>query len=89
MAEADVVDEDDHHVGGALRRLQFEGRRRRRLAGIDLGNRGRFRLGEGQDGTVDSAGRPIARRRWRGGRLGRLAGGTGQRNSQTASRATA
>ena len=68
VAEADVVDEDNHDVWGALRRLHFEASRRRRLARIDLGDGSGLRLGEREDGAIDLTSRSSSRRLRRGSR---------------------
>ena len=52
VAEAKVVEKDDHHVGRAFRRLHLEPRRSSGIARIKLGNRRIFRLGDRQHGTI-------------------------------------
>ena len=57
VAEAEVVEKDDHHVGRAFRRLHLEPRRSFCIVHIKLGDRRILRLGDGQHGTVHGGGR--------------------------------
>ena len=55
VAEADVVDQHDHHVRCALRRLHLEARRGLGLAGIEFGDRCQLGFGDRQDRPVELA----------------------------------
>ena len=57
VAEAEVVEKDDHHVGRALRRLHLEPWRGFCIVHIKLGDRRILRLGDGKHGTVHGRGR--------------------------------
>ena len=53
VAEADVVDQHDHDVRRALRRLHLEARRRLRVARVERGDRLGLRLRDRQHGAVE------------------------------------
>jgi hypothetical protein len=55
-AEAHVVDQHDHHVGRALRRLDLEARRHRHVTRVKLGVDGPRRLRDWQYGSVHRLG---------------------------------
>ena len=53
VAEADVVDQHDHDVGNALRRLHFEARRRLGVARVEQRDRLELRLRDRQHTAID------------------------------------
>ena len=50
---AEIVEQDDHDIGRARRRLDLEDRRRLRIAGVELGDRRTRRFRDWQHGAVD------------------------------------
>ena len=65
VPEADVVDQHDHDVGRARRRLHLEARRRLRVARVERGDRLGLRLVDRQHGAVEVVGGEGRRRRAR------------------------
>ena len=72
-AEADVVDQHDHHVGRALRGPHLEARRRRRVARVERGDRSARRRHDRQHGAIE---------RRSGGRTGLSGRGIRERHGQ-------
>ena len=53
---AEIIEQDDQHIGRARRRLDLEDGRRLRVPGIELGDRRTRRFRDWQDGAIDVGG---------------------------------
>ena len=72
--ETEVVDQNDQHIGGTLRRFHLEARRRCRITHVELGIQGRIRLRKRKHSPIEPTLGFDGSERFFGGRLFRRVG---------------